>query len=807
GATIAAEILTQLGHKSSASALSSLAAPLAAIEKAGIKDAQKWAVECAKDLIANKGTAVVVAGYRQPLAVHVLAHAINFALESVDKTVSYFAAPESREGTISALAGELNAGKVESLVILGGNPVYTAPADIHWAAAQSKAKELIRLGYYEDESFPSKGWHLAEAHYLESWGDVRTADGTIVAVQPLIEPLFAGVTAIEVMARFAGLPKIKAHDIVLETFGTYSKGGDEAWKKFLHDGFVAGTSSLAAAVQFDWVGAGKALAEFVPAPMPSKDKLEVVFYRSASVDDGRFNNNGWMQETPDPITKITWDNAILLSPATAKELGVGIFDYAAKGPKTDRGLFLNQVVEVTVNGLKVKGAVWIQPGMADNSVGLTLGYGREKTGRIGRLKDGRPAGYNAYSVRSSKNLSIATGATLTGTAETYQLASTQEHGAMEGRPIVREGNKAQFEKTPGFAKNMDLESEGHSKHIAKDAQGRPLTIYPIPALTGMHQWGMSIDLNSCVGCSACAVACQSENNVPIVGKEQVTKGREMAWIRLDRYYAGTVENPQVAYLPMLCQHCENAPCESVCPVNATAHDEEGLNVMAYNRCVGTRYCSNNCPYKVRRFNYFDYSRRNINELYRSPFSFNKDGSFELFRWFKEPEKGSKPEDEWELLKLVRNPDVSMRMRGIMEKCSFCVQRIEQAKIARKTKAGASGDVRVLDGTIKTACEQACPAEAIVFGDVSDPASRVSVLKKQERDYSVLGFLDTRPRTTYLARIRNPNPAMPGYSDSPESLNEYETKREDNPFKHHDKAPEGGHAVEGKPAAHEQKGAH
>lgn len=349
---------------------------------------------------------------------------------------------------------------------------------------------------------------------------------------------------------------------------------------------------------------------------------------------------------------------------------------------------------------------------------------------------------------------------------------------MEGRPLIREANKQDFEEHPDFARHMDLDAPAHSGHIAKDAQGNPKPIYPRPVYNGMHQWGMVVDLTSCVGCTACMVACQSENNIPIVGKEQVAKGREMAWVRLDRYFAGGAEDPQIAYQPVFCLHCENAPCESVCPVNATVHDEEGLNLMTYNRCVGTRYCSNNCPYKVRRFNFFDYNRRPKDDLYRSPFSFNKDGQFEAVRWLKDPDRGTKPADEWDLLKLVRNPDVTVRMRGVMEKCTYCIQRIEQAKIAKKVQARASGEVRLneADGTIpKTACQQACPAEAITFGDLSDPNSRVSQLKRSPHNYSLLGYLDTKPRTTYLARIRNPNPAMPDYdrqNPHPKSLQEY-----------------------------------
>jgi molybdopterin-containing oxidoreductase family iron-sulfur binding subunit len=396
--------------------------------------------------------------------------------------------------------------------------------------------------------------------------------------------------------------------------------------------------------------------------------------------------------------------------------------------------------------------------MADHTVGLALGYGREQTGRVGT-----GAGFNAYKLRSSDNLYYASGASLKDTGDqSYELATTQSHWSMEGRPVVRETSLEQYRKNPTFAQGMKPENP-------------PVVapLYPNPFDTakthGMHQWGMSIDLNRCVGCSACMIACQSENNIPIVGKEMVGKSREMHWVRLDRYYAGPVEDPQAVAQPMLCQHCEAAPCESVCPVNATSHDDEGLNLMTYNRCVGTRYCSNNCPYKVRRFNFFDYNRHPLDHkhLYRSPLVSEHQGEWELLRWLKNPDKGDLPEDQWQLAQLIKNPDVSVRMRGVMEKCTFCLQRLEQAKIAAKVKARDTDHIRLSEkeGSVpKTACQQACPAAAIVFGDISDPDSSVSKAKEQERTYKVLEFLLTKPRLTYLARVRNPNPEMPGYKD-------------------------------------------
>jgi len=753
---------------------------------------QEWIVECANDLKANQGASLVMAGYRQPGAVHVLANLINAALQNNGKTVLFLNTPqEAATGTITDLANGLRNGQVNTLVVLGGNPVLNAPADFDWKTLQRRAQNIVRLGYYEDETFPITDWHFPMAHYLESWGDARTADGTLVAIQPLIAPLFGGVTELEVLGVFAGLQSLRPYDIARETFGLLAGGdsSDVAWKKFLHNGFLANSAAAPVNAAFAPDKITSALNSAAAADLPAKEKLEIVFQRDYKIDDGRYNNNGWLQELPDPITKTVWDGLVLVSRVTA----------------ADYGVVNDDVVEIELNGRKIQGPIWIQPGLADYSVSLALGYGRQRssTGGTGRVGD-KVGLYNGYDLRTTASEHAAVGGKLRRTGAVYKVACTQEHGSMEGRPIIREATLEQFKKKPDFAKNMDLES--HSDYVPKDPKtGFPVMIYEHPykgfelrkgqsgvKLTGLkfasdiHQWGMSIDLNACVGCSSCVLACQSENNVPIVGKEQVYRNREMHWLRIDRYFSGAydrakpqlIDDPQVVNQPMLCQHCENAPCESVCPVNATVHDEEGLNVMAYNRCVGTRYCSNNCPYKVRRFNFFDYNKRQLGpKLYKNPITtVGDDGKWELARWWNDPASSSRPEDEWELSKLVKNPDVTVRMRGVMEKCTFCVQRIEGAKIAQKVKVGQSGDVRVPDGVITPACAQACPAEAIVFGNMLDPNSRVSQLKRQERDYTVLGFLDTRPRLTYLARLRNPNPKMPDYYETPLNIAEYE-KRE------------------------------
>jgi molybdopterin-containing oxidoreductase family iron-sulfur binding subunit len=765
-AQLAVEVLQQAGKGAADDAVQTLAKSFT-----GNKD---WIRECAADLVANSGKGLVLAGHRQPLAVHLIANTLNSALGNLGKTVLMQDAPEPKAGSIADLAKALNDGTVDSLVVLGGNPAYNAPADLNWAQAQAKAlKALVRLGYYEDESFPQKGWSLPMAHFLESWGDARSSDGTLVPIQPLIEPLFGGLTEIEVLARIAGLDDTSPYNIVRETFRASGGGDDEAWKHFLHDGYLKDSAAKPVDVTLNAQAVTTAIngAGLTSVTTPTKDNLEVVFCRDYKMDDGRFNNNGWMQELPDPLTKLTWENVFLMSVTTAKELGL----YRAN---KENNRILAAMAKIEVDGRMIEGPVWTQPGQADNTIALALGYGRTHTGRVGR-----GSGYNAYALRTTKNLHCALGAKISGTGREHPLSVTQDHGSMEGRPIIREATLAEYRDYKGkhpegnFAKGFDME--------------RPpafMPLYPNPfdelKKQGVHQWGMSIDLSACVGCASCVVACQSENNIPIVGKQQVANNREMHWIRIDRYFTGDPAKEdaiQVANQPMLCQHCEAAPCENVCPVNATTHDQEGLNVMVYNRCVGTRYCQNNCPYKVRRFNFFDYNRRTLEQLsgpvYSTPLLPGGD-QHGVLDWLKDPDRGNKPADEWELLKMIKNPDVTVRMRGVMEKCSYCVQRIEGAKIAAKVRAGASGDwmLKESEGTVpKTACQQACPAEAIVFGNIADPDSRVARLKAQDRDYNVLDFLNTKPRTTYLARIRNPNPKMPDAYAMPNSTGEYEEK--------------------------------
>ncbi|PHX95234.1 MAG: hydrogenase [Pedosphaera sp.] len=766
-AQLAAEVLRQAGRISLLNT-STLAASL----KADVT-LKNWVAECAKDLVAHKGAALVVAGQGQPLAVHVLAHAMNEVLGAFGKTIELHNAPAAAKPLAAAVGAE-------TVVVLGANPAYTASET--WSQIAKSAKTIVHLGSHEDETGKAATWHLPAAHYLESWGDARTSDGTVVAIQPLIAPLFAGLTEAEVLGHLLGNPIANSYSLTRETFAALTGGAldEEKWKKFLHDGLLVGSAAPAVSGSFNWTAVAGAVASAAPATAPSKDKLEVIFHRDASVDDGRYTNNGWLQELPDPITKLVWDNAVLISRETATQLGWKNGD----------------VIAISANGRTVEGGIWIQPGMSDFTLGLALGYGR-KWGRIASFED-KSVGFDAYPLRTG-TAGFITGASAKSANRTHPFICTQDHWTLHGRPVVREANVDQFLKKPDFAKHMDL--DGHTEFLPKNPDGSIKNIYEHPYKTHpelaskSHQWGMVVDLNACTGCSACVIACQSENNIPIVGKDQVAKGREMHWMRIDRYYAADprkketgsilaafksnvtgsqgnpdtvnlverdelqatkrwIDDPQVVTQPMMCQHCENAPCESVCPVNATAHDDEGLNVMAYNRCVGTRYCANNCAWKVRRFNFFDYNKRPIGGGKMA------DSFFKLDIGLYKGPAGVRPGDEVDIISMARNPDVTVRMRGVMEKCTFCQQRIEGAKISQKVKAGASNDVVVKEGAIQTACQQACPAGAITFGNILDPNSAVSLLKKQDRNYSVLGFLDNKPRTTYLARIRNLNPAMP-----------------------------------------------
>jgi MoCo/4Fe-4S cofactor protein with predicted Tat translocation signal len=649
----------------------------------------------AADLQKHRGASLVIAGDYQPAEVHALAHAINAALGNTDKTVHYTepveAQPVNHLESLRELCAEMYAGRVDTLLILGGNPVYDAPHDFDFAAKLKKVRLSLHLSPYFDETSEYCLWHVPEAHFLESWSDVRAFDGTASIVQPLIAPLYQGKTAHDVAGAFSDKPGLTSYERVR---GTWVGGHTEKeWRKWLRDGVIAGTALPPLAVAARWSPAGLPPAKPAPA-----DQLEFLFRPDPSVYDGRFANNGWLQELPKPVTKLTWDNAALVSPRTAEKISAGHRIAATGG---EHGQVLADVVDVKLSGSKVTAAVWIVPGQADGVVTLPLGYGRRNAGQTGTNK-----GFNAYVVRASHALWTATGGELVPTRDTYPLACTQYHHNMEGRELVRSATLGEYKRHPDFA------------HAGAEDPPKNLSLYKEFAYPG-YAWGMAIDLSSCNGCNACVVACVAENNIAIVGKEQVMRGREMHWIRIDRYYEGSLDAPDTFFQPVPCQQCENAPCEQVCPVGATVHSAEGLNDMVYNRCIGTRYCSNNCPYKVRRFNFLRFQ-------------------------------------DWETpaYKLMRNPEVTVRSRGVMEKCTYCVQRINNARIEAEKE-----NRPIRDGEIVTACEAACPAEAIVFGNANDSTSRVARLKAQQRNYTILAELNARPRTTYLAAVRNPNPAL------------------------------------------------
>jgi MoCo/4Fe-4S cofactor protein with predicted Tat translocation signal len=655
----------------------------------------------AENLKAHRGSGIVIAGDHQPPAVHALAHVLNHDLGNVGKTVFYTdpvdANPINQTESIKELTGDINSGKVDLLIILGGNPAYDAPADLDFANVLKSDKVPLRvhLGLYDNETAELCHWHVNQTHELESWGDARAYDGTVSIIQPLIAPLYNGKSAIEFVGLLNGNSDASGHELVRDYWQQQHTGADfeQFWRKSLHDGWIEGTASAPKTVT------AKTINFPIPAPGEgSSTAIELNIRRDPTIYDGQFSNNGWLQELPKPMNKLTWDNAIQIGPKMAERLQVASKD----------------VLELELNGKTVKGAAWIQAGLPDNSITVTLGYGRTRAGRVGT-----GYGFNAYQLRTGTALWGSTGVQIRKTGEVYNLASVQGMQSMDTpngdhRPLVRETTLEEYRKDPNFAKEQN------------DDAPPGLTLYkPYDYKDEAYAWGMAIDLNKCVGCNNCMLACQSENNICVVGKEQTELGRHMHWIRVDAYYQGDRDNPKAFFQPVPCQQCEDAPCELVCPVGATNHSSEGLNDMIYNRCVGTRYCSNNCPYKVRRFNFL------------------------LFQDWTTPQ-----------YKMMRNPDVSVRSRGVMEKCTYCVQRITEHRIDAETASVREGkEIKIKDGELQTACQQSCPADAIIFGNINDPESRVSKLKAQSLNYSLLGELGTRPRTTYLAEVRNPNPDL------------------------------------------------
>jgi molybdopterin-containing oxidoreductase family iron-sulfur binding subunit len=732
-----------------------------------------WIDEVATDLREFRGKSLVIAGYRQPPGIHALCSVINgLLLGNIDATVSYEFATLEQSQKIGDLGLALHAGEIKTLVVLGGNPVHNAPADLNLAASIGQASTVIRVGLFEDETSHAATWHLPQAHFLESWGDAETADDSYCCIQPMIATLHNGRSSTELLIQISGWDgvvtaadaRIKAPKLVRDSFKKRTGKDDElTFKRFVQEGFVA-DSARPPVIPME-----RAIQKFHAAGSSdlvySKHKFEVTFHPSYALYDGRFAWNSWLMELPDPITKLVWDNAALVSPKTAEHLQIKTGD----------------VIEIDNGSAKVKIPAFILPGQADNSIALHLGWGKQRIAHAGA-----GGGFDVYPLRTSNAMHFTT-AKVTKTGEFYDLVTTQEHGTIPGEKahdIIQEFTLDEFhEREHAEHHNDDPKSRfqwGYDQSKYRDAGPSNADVRRIALqqaqdlsapqrLDGHMQWGMVIDLNVCTGCSACVIACQAENNIPVVGKHEVKLNREMHWISVHRYFTSeNAENPGIVTQPMMCQHCEAAPCESVCPVNAAVHSPEGLNLQVYNRCIGTRYCSNNCPYKARRFNWFDFNKRRLDEL-RVPTPFSEAGVPET-------------------LKMQKNPDVTVRMRGVMEKCTYCIQRIERAKIGAKVAAAKAGDdkadtppttdpkqeyaqgyaIRVIDGIsriivpdgiIKTACEQVCPTGAIVFGNVRDETSRVYKLKNAGPDYLVLGSLNTKPRTSYLPRLRNPNPKM------------------------------------------------
>jgi molybdopterin-containing oxidoreductase family iron-sulfur binding subunit len=700
----------------------------------------------AKDLKGASGKSIVIAGDYAPPVIHALAHAMNAALGNTGQTVVYIDpiafGPNNQlmdqTEDLRALVNDIDAGQVEMLIIVGGNPVYNAPAEFqfreHLKKLNDQKKLTAHLSLHFDETSEWCLWHVPEAHFLEAWGDARAYDGTVSIMQPLIAPLYRGRSALEFLAAFTDTPEKSGYDLLRDYWRTQPQmSGDfeRTWRRAVHDGIIAGTAAQAKPVALNGNWASQPAA--ASAPQGGDGQFEIVFRPDPSIYDGRHANNGWLQELPKPLTKVCWDNAALVSPTTAQQLfNLGSEEAAS----TYKGIeYMAPVIKVTHRGQTITVPVFVMPGQPDNVVTLHLGYGRTRVGRVGVSTTQQPVGFNVYPLRFADTPWYATGAQVAATGDTYQLVGTQLHFNMEGRDIVQSETLDEYmrgrtdttsENVTGSAaetgdKGYGREGAGVGKEIHKEP-GPNETLYDNYDYSQGYKWAMAIDTTACVGCNSCVIACQSENNIAVVGKEQVARRREMHWLRVDAYFKGLAENPDgVYFMPVPCMHCENAPCEAVCPVNATVHSAEGTNDMVYNRCVGTRYCSNNCPYKVRRFNYLLYQDWNTPSL-----------------------------------KLMRNPEVSVRSRGVMEKCTYCIQRIQNAKIDSEKE-----NRQIRDGEIQTACQTACPTGAIIFGNLNDQNSQVAKWQHDRRCYGLLTELNTRPRTRYLSVLRNPNPEIRG----------------------------------------------
>ncbi|TYP92675.1 quinol:cytochrome c oxidoreductase iron-sulfur protein precursor [Fodinibius salinus] len=684
----------------------------------------EWIPVLAEDLLANRGESILTVGRDHSPELHATVAAMNAALGNDGETVTYHDVPhiddQNNQEAFASLAEDLNNGDIDTVVLVGTNPVFSAPADLNFDDAISQAGQVIHLSDYYDETSKLANWHINRAHFLEAWGDGYSYTGTRSIIQPQIEPLYSGVSEIEFLSTILNGNKPKGYDLVQETWKDfYTTNFQKQWEQALHDGIAGENTFPLKSVSISNEFSSQADSFLNNAE--TSDGMELVIRADSNVFDGRFANNGWLQELPEPMTKITWDNVALMSKKTADELGV---------KEAGLGKSEVEVIALTVNGTTVELPAWVQPGHADDSITITVGYGREGIGRVAN-----ETGVDTYPLRTTQNMHFASDISVEKTGEMYEIACTQDHNTMEGRSLLRHATLQEYREDPHFSSyesSYDAEMPGLA-YAEEHGEDEPLSIfnsydeqeYP----DDQPQWGMSIDLNACTGCGVCTIACTAENNIPVVGKREVSNGREMHWIRNDRYFDGDVNNPKALHQPVPCMHCEMAPCEQVCPVAATTHSEDGMNQMTYNRCIGTRYCANNCPYKVRRFNFFNYSEE-----------FLTSG------------------DDPEIVQMAMNPEVTVRFRGVMEKCTYCVQRVNRAKI--ETDIETNGETqKPEDGAVETACQQACPADAIYFGDLTDPDSEVVQTKKNNRNYLLLEELNTRPRTSYLSELSNPNPKL------------------------------------------------
>ncbi len=680
----------------------------------------------ADDLANSAGRSAVSLGFDYAPEAHAVVAAINNALNNYGTTVNLLQVPhfdnQNNRTAFARLVNSIKDGNFDAVVIIGANPALTAPADLNFSEALSGAKEVFHLSTYNDETGKTASWHIPRSHYLEAWGDGYSFGGARAVIQPQIQPLHDSLSEIEFLGAITKAEKVTGYDLVRETFsGYYRSGFENRWLDILHDGID---------VKDGFSVANRSARSVSPAPSTAINEIEVVVKADNSVYDGRFANLGWLQELPDPITKITWDNVALISPNTAEKLGISTDDYLGKADQP--------VLNIAVNGTPIKIAAWVQPGHADDSITVHTGYGREGIGRVADVSSENSqwldpsttsGGVNVYPIRTTSSMLFAQ-AGVSVTNETYPIACVQDHHSLEGRDMYRQATLAEYKETADYAsfKKIHKYAVPGMKEAAELGEDQPISLFnEQTAVEGEPQWGMAIDLNACFGCGVCIIACQSENNIPVIGKREVERGREMHWIRTDRYYMGDKENPQAVHQPVPCMHCELAPCEQVCPVAATTHSDDGMNQMTYNRCIGTRYCANNCPFKVRRFNFFNYPKEYLTT-------------------------GEDPD----IIQMAMNPEVTVRFRGVMEKCTYCVQRVNREKISAKIETGSP---KPADGTVQTACQQACPADAIYFGDLTDEGSEVSKMKRNERNYLMLEELNVRPRTSYIAKLTNPNPAL------------------------------------------------